>query len=436
MIDHWDLFRVFRMSGEEFNIIEGLELFNLRSRNSLKTIELEFKDMPKDRARHSKDLEESLLPSFSTIQTLSITYRGELGSAVASLAAKCPNLISLRCINSTDSCGTGSYGDYYEFTDSWNQNLQFLEWKTPSNKLSLTPNPLQILKNLKQLKLETIMDENVVVAILPLLSHLEHLELKGIFNNEIDEMPIFNLPNLKFLSLDWVPLSEKDAPNESSFFKNLRAPKLQSLLLDSIHPAWLESLEAGPKLVELKFEQLQDEFVDDNRIDDQVKALLGSLRDWKSLATLKIELWDLNSQKRFFIQMMKELTPLSGPSLSGDPKSVILPNLSSLHLGNSTMSSQSDLEDSGNAALAAVCLVSARSAAVQGFSREMILSAANGLTRFDPINTSKVSSTPTLSITSPLTTIQVNTELNGDGESLSWLKEKMSENSHFKITTD
>jgi len=85
------------MVGKEPGISQGLVLFNYRCQNSIKEMDLEFKEAS-EISFDSTSLSYAVRCFELSLRSLSISHHGELGGTIISMAEKCPGLKVLRSI--------------------------------------------------------------------------------------------------------------------------------------------------------------------------------------------------------------------------------------------------------------------------------------------------------------------------------------------------
>jgi len=96
----------------------------------------------------------------------------------------------------------------------------------------------------------------------------------------MDDIPEMNLPNLDTLCLTAPPKS-KITGGINLFFKNLKAPVLDSLQLRSISPKDLSSMKVDSTLKQLGLLDLQ--ITDPARAKAAASTLIHSIQDWEEL---------------------------------------------------------------------------------------------------------------------------------------------------------
>lgn len=367
-LDNLELWKSFRMTGNPIEIAKGLDLFNFRCHNSVSEIDLNiYSTSPPITTSQRASLERSLITSSSVLETLSVQHDGDLGDLVASIVEKCSALKVLRSISKTVGKKVANQGTIHSFSFGSAAQLQVLEWICGRSKgyLHVDLALIEMLSEAREVKLDVDMTESFVVQLLSSSQTFERVLLNGITVGPVEqEIEPMNLPNLKLLQLSQVPVESDEDYEGNSFFKNLEAPQLQALHLNSLHPRWLPLLKAGRTLKTFEFERFEDEVLENYEPNDQVVLLLRSMRTWNKLESLTIT----KAGRRVLYQLIRALTPLSRESIRGSLKSeaAILPNLSTLQLGREEIYAPAEEAQEPNAAFLLVCLVSSRSAAFQG----------------------------------------------------------------------
>ena len=138
-------------------------------------------------------------------------------------------------------------------------------------------------------------------------SVLEEVPLPSSERIQVDRIQPMDLPNLSYLFLDPPPKSTQ-VGDSSLFFKNLNAPRLEILHVDSLKPQDLAFLSTTSSLEELYLYDLQ--IKDSASAKAAASALIDSTKDWSKLRWLVLVL-PPSTPSIFYEQLVQLLIPLS-----------------------------------------------------------------------------------------------------------------------------
>lgn len=146
------IFSVFRMKSNELPLKKSLELFNLRSGNSIKEIDIEL-TQGFGRNHNFKRLKSIMLLSKSTLTSLCIKHYGGVAALVFSVAGECKNLKSLQFIElGNHSSAPRSAATEVSLSERW-PSMEVLVWTGISSKLVANQALLDSLKQAKSVTL-------------------------------------------------------------------------------------------------------------------------------------------------------------------------------------------------------------------------------------------------------------------------------------------
>lgn len=221
-----DLFRHFQMEGKVSNITKGIEIFERRSNNSIRSIELKIKD--RANATEQKQLQDAISPSYESLRWLSIVHQGELGRLSIDIASECPHLLFLSSIVNEERFSYPQEGsDQLEIPPSFKPKLEDFVWDNPECNLICNEHLLQCLQGAKGIslgcsgpqpawviRLLTSTSSTLITVILPFMS-----------TGSVEEIPPLDLPNWNFCF--WPMLQNQQREIRASSSNNF---KLRTLL--------------------------------------------------------------------------------------------------------------------------------------------------------------------------------------------------------------
>lgn len=433
-----NLFRNFQFDGGSLRAGAGIRFFNERCGGTLVSIDLQLNSplFSQYNVRHT-DLRPALLESVGTLKHLSISDHVPFISDLVdddfqtNLISRFHCLESLRLVNHSELL-LDFEPTVHHFPNS--VRLKRFEWRSENEFPVFNDDLCSVLKDAKEVTIDIFRNgwHNIpqpwVLSLLSQASELEDLQLDDL-SSVASTSPIsfMRLPKLKNLYLTWVP-SDEESADPRAFFNKFHAPNLQTLSIDDLNPVSLQSLGAGPNLKKFKCQSLRSSY----RPQEAVKTLLESMKSWNDLACLEIvtsrrcdyddELISSRFSEEFWIELCHALTVLARESIKmKGSDSIILPSLKELRF-ELVLTRQAG--DSPSRLGSSLCsLVSSRAAAFDGEDNALIMSCANGFSRYH--SSSKTSSNPSrLGIKSPLEKVWIRLDsIALDARSFMWLTE-------------
>lgn len=347
ILEATNLFGHFRMEGEASNIAKGINAFNARSGNSVRSIELVVKDRPLE----PQELRDAILASSKSLETLSIRHQGDLCLLILEVAADCPllqDLYSLRVGKGALYAGPLSSRASIKLPANFKLKLRNFHWNSGSEGLVWDDTLQKSLENAREVILCSYgISPSRVVQLLSSNSELVKLGIPWMEDDYVEEIPLMELPRLQELFLDQSP---RIGGTSKSFYSNLQTPRLDLLRFKLLASKDLASLPADSAPRKLWVWKLLTE---SNGESATALSPVESMKNWGNTRSLHFDFQQPGSS-RLSSDLIFLLTPYSRESIqAGYHDKIILPQLRSITLGRSSSSSETVIKGINLASLVA-----------------------------------------------------------------------------------
>lgn len=241
------------------------------------------------------------------------------------------------------------------------------------------------------------------------------VEVEPLTEGKLDTIPLLNLPNLERLRLDHVPRSK--ATQDGNLLQSLRAPKLTSLLINSLRTKDLCSLHSDINPESLTVFHIIGADQSPKAAKAEATSLVKAMKNWDRLETLYLRL-SPSTSPTFWNQFIRLISPLSRENLEANYRNhLVLPNLQRLIISrHSTPQSNKSSAISGGAVLS---LVASRLASQRLLSDGQVALAASG--DFLACEGAGEVSSPSQRVCEALRSLSINVPVEIELDALKWL---------------
>jgi len=234
------------MVGNEAALCQGLQLLNGRCENSIREVNLEFRELL---VPSFKNLKLVMSRSYQSLKFFSARRHGEFAGTIIFIPVRCP---SLQVLGSICLEGGSAPRTTHVISPRELPKLKVLECRDKKGTLDCNASLVKILKEAKSVKVNSgSISQAFVINLLSTAIEIEELELSGTNDAvKLDSIPIMELLDLQHLSLDVVPSATEE---DEVFWDYLLAPSLETLWLGSFNPLHSGLSEFGENLVAFRF---------------------------------------------------------------------------------------------------------------------------------------------------------------------------------------